>query len=952
MRIRTQLLLTILVPVTIFMIAVTAFYVPKLKEILDDTVQDLKVDLIEKEKQSVSIRTDDKTNLSRLMLGKSLFNIDYLIHASLHTSPATLAFNYPLYFNEPPLGTAPDTLVTTDKDARQHAAIHSGWFNTGINTVLQKNNYETNHANLSNLDNSFYPLYLSNADYLNVYFGAESDGHYQTEPWTPTQFSTLNYLAYPGMTPAVGYDPRNRLWYYEAFINKNKTILTNPYNDALTGKVLITMAKYLESGGFPQEGVYGLDIYLDDLTDAITGSKILENGKFYLTSVDGTAILYPDVDLDNVKTFTELIFTSFSEETKFQNEIWPQIVSNDKLQTTFQKDGNQWIITSVKVVPSNLAQNGGFFTDIDPTGVKIPYIVVAIVSVEDIEELPHEVEKVAKKNTNAMLAISIVVIIIFIVLSGVGIWYFARVISKPVSQLERMIHRLDGGDLEQDLTIFETVEFQSSSNMTAIGQQMQNVYKLLRFGNSSYFQGRYVAALKNYDEIAVMLSGNERAMGSVENNRGAVYQKMKNFQEADRHYQMAVDNAQKLMDNAEGDKKNKYERIKGNRIFNQASLGVAIYETNPNPAVIENIQKYLAETQIIADKYEDTMSQAKIKGLRGKLEQLRGNHDQARQFYEDAVQTMQNMKMSNPDKFRDNQLSLYYALLNLAEYWFQRGESVGNQQYRQWSLYYLDIFNKETVDQTVPTFILLRAVSLQMAVCKSLKLDGSLQELQGMIKQFPQLTQATHSLATPKRVDIAIDISGSMSGSRIRSVVACLKKLYNDYIHPNDKINLMVFNNQTRSLTGGQYLPKKNIEPILLNDANWFCNRATRFYQTINETLRRIYNYQSQQSNGVVDKFFILTDGSDTVLQSYEKRRIIEDIHHSLQKCRIDFMVMTIGDDHDKNEINAFIETAKKTNGVNSMHLTVSDNLSDLDEKFETVGQVMGGNEINTESII
>ncbi|HEY5575140.1 MAG TPA: methyl-accepting chemotaxis protein [Clostridiaceae bacterium] len=85
------------------------------------------------------------------------------------------------------------------------------------------------------------------------------------------------------LTPE-NYDPTTRDWYKEA-VKQGKLIYTAPYKDAFSGKMVITIAEPVKSGG-EIIGVTGADIFVDYLTNLTTKAKSGEGSYGFL--LDGS----------------------------------------------------------------------------------------------------------------------------------------------------------------------------------------------------------------------------------------------------------------------------------------------------------------------------------------------------------------------------------------------------------------------------------------------------------------------------------------------------------------------------------------------------------------------------------------------------------------------------------------------------------------------------------------
>ncbi|GAA0384676.1 methyl-accepting chemotaxis protein PctA [Pseudomonas veronii subsp. inensis] len=115
----------------------------------------------------------------------------------------------------------------------------------------------------------------------------------------------------------AGYDPRTRPWYKDAMASGGTT-LTDPYLDASTHQLMVTIATPVNPGN-QSRGVVGGDLTLDNLAKMVSSLELGGIGYAFLVSADGTILAHPDKDLvmkslsDIYPQNTPTISTRFSE---------------------------------------------------------------------------------------------------------------------------------------------------------------------------------------------------------------------------------------------------------------------------------------------------------------------------------------------------------------------------------------------------------------------------------------------------------------------------------------------------------------------------------------------------------------------------------------------------------------------------------------------------------------
>ena len=92
-----------------------------------------------------------------------------------------------------------------------------------------------------------------------------------------------------------GYDPTVRPWYRQA-ADSGAAILTPPYLDAASGKLVVSFCTPVKQGG-TVDAVVGGDISIDRLVKDVLAIKLNGNGYAMLVSKDGKIIAHPDTKL-------------------------------------------------------------------------------------------------------------------------------------------------------------------------------------------------------------------------------------------------------------------------------------------------------------------------------------------------------------------------------------------------------------------------------------------------------------------------------------------------------------------------------------------------------------------------------------------------------------------------------------------------------------------------------
>jgi len=107
--------------------------------------------------------------------------------------------------------------------------------------------------------------------------------------------ATGHFTIRPDAKMPDGFDPRVRPWYKGAE-NSSTPTLTEPYIDAATGQLIISMAMASKKAG-QSVGVVGGDLSLQTLIDTLSARDFGGMGYAFLVSADGKILVHPDKSL-------------------------------------------------------------------------------------------------------------------------------------------------------------------------------------------------------------------------------------------------------------------------------------------------------------------------------------------------------------------------------------------------------------------------------------------------------------------------------------------------------------------------------------------------------------------------------------------------------------------------------------------------------------------------------
>ena len=273
-----------------------------------------------------------------------------------------------------------------------------------------------------------------------------------------------------GFRSEEGWDITGRGWY--SCIQEKKTVLTEPYIDSSTGKMILSAAAPVYDDATGEVlGAVGMDISLDHMTKIMSEYKIGRKGYILLLSENGTFLYHPKSDIiqKNIK------------DIDISQNVIDAVMSKSNEFLKYKADG------STKY---------GFLQHAGDTG----YIVLS--------NLPF-------LEYYAMLLLMVVVLtIVFaigIVLIAVSIKRSATSLTKPILELNHTAQQLAAGNLDVNLHII------SENEIGELGESIQKTVNRLK---------EYIVYIDETSEVLAQIADGKLSI-NLKNDYVGEFQKIK-----------------------------------------------------------------------------------------------------------------------------------------------------------------------------------------------------------------------------------------------------------------------------------------------------------------------------------------------------------------------------------------------------------------------------------------
>lgn len=204
-------------------------------------------------------------------------------------------------------------------------------------------------------------------------------------------------------TPPEDWNPHDRPWYKNAVASPDKVTLTQPYVDAMTNSLCVTISHAAFTPDGDLLGVAAADMILDEFSQMVNQYKISSRSICYLVNAEGLYLAHPD----SRNIMKGSIFTDYAE-----------------IKQHFSGSANK---------SSSFINQEQYFSIVPVEGT--PWYMVTVGALSDFTD--------SLKETNKLIAI---VMIIQLVIITIAVLVFSRDISKVFAAMVGHCNQFSEGD--------------------------------------------------------------------------------------------------------------------------------------------------------------------------------------------------------------------------------------------------------------------------------------------------------------------------------------------------------------------------------------------------------------------------------------------------------------------------------------------------------------------------
>ncbi|CAM9102277.1 unnamed protein product [Ectocarpus fasciculatus] len=325
-----------------------------------------------------------------------------------------------------------------------------------------------------------------------------------------------------GTFQGMQFEPRCRPWYQDALANAG-FIISNPYVDAHTTKLILSGAAPVFNPTGNILGVVGLDVNSSDIESTIKDLTIVDGeGYAYLLAPGGLGqvAVHNSLDYSTTQSLHELE----SITTEELETILPKMIESCSGSLKYTMDGETWLLAwNHETVSSSSAVAAS--TSGTDAQVCDGFIVVVTVSESALLEAFSETEDDIRYSVALASIIMAAVLLVIGCCTGGSARILSTSITEPVNQLVDVVHALNRRDFTEKPPGTWIVNDVTSPEVEELMKAFQEMTTVVKAANMELDGGDVDVAQKNYVEAKVLFLklGNQRGVGIVHNNLGSAY---------------------------------------------------------------------------------------------------------------------------------------------------------------------------------------------------------------------------------------------------------------------------------------------------------------------------------------------------------------------------------------------------------------------------------------------
>ncbi|WXR61741.1 methyl-accepting chemotaxis protein [Peptostreptococcaceae bacterium AGR-M142] len=276
----------------------------------------------------------------------------------------------------------------------------------------------------------------------------------------------------PDYDSSPDYDIKGKGWYKETMANGDTTF-TEPYVDAVTGKLVISIVKPIYDGG-KEIGVVAIDLLIDDVSKVLESYKIGKEGYSILVTKLGTTVYHPKEE-----------YIMDSNITEFEGGLG--IIGREMIKGSSNIDSYKFEGKDKYIAYSPIKSN-----------------MWSVGTIIDVEETQEELSSFILINTILFIVFSLVILIILYLLVQISL--------KPIPKILNAMESFSKGNLKANISV------ETNDEMGLISKSFNKVKEFV----NSMLENIKLSSNEMNEASQILVSATEQSMQALEEMTKAI----------------------------------------------------------------------------------------------------------------------------------------------------------------------------------------------------------------------------------------------------------------------------------------------------------------------------------------------------------------------------------------------------------------------------------------------
>ncbi|MBO0961048.1 methyl-accepting chemotaxis protein [Neobacillus sp. MM2021_6] len=436
------------------------------------------------------------------------------------------------------------------------------------------------------------------------------------------------------------YDPTKRDWYKSAIQNHGKVSYSEPYKDASTGELVLTISQTVIDKNGNVIGVMAIDLDMTEFSKSIKRITIGKEGYMTIVGKDGKYIYHPKADQIGSDSLTKI-------------SLWKEMKQNKQGESQYELDGTD--------------KFSSYITN-DQTGWRF-------VSTLDNAELTDTSVKI--RNIGWILTA------IFGLLSAICAFFISRKIGKNILHVKDALGLASKGDFSTRVSIDTNDEFKElEHSFNDMMEQLSNsLHKVGDTSKSVLDTSAHLSVITNetnaaLSEVALAIEEIAQGAGLQAKNIQVSYDQMRGLSQQLDEISLVTENMNHVSTRSMELSSKGLEKV----VFLTDKTSVTKFSTDEVAAIVKDVDVRMEEINTIIEVITRITDQTNLLSLNASIESARaGEHGRGFAVVANEVRKLAEQSKASADEIRKIVNSIKAVVKNAVEAMQRTNQAVTEQ---------------------------------------------------------------------------------------------------------------------------------------------------------------------------------------------------------------------------------------------------------------------------------